>query len=342
MSSEPMTMLTLKSARFREERQDSWRALEDVLRTVESGGTKALSREELLALPRLYRACLSSLSVARATSLDQNVIAYLESLCERAYYALYGARVPLWKRTLHFLTHGWPSAVREIWPELLVASFVFFLAAALGIAFVVSDPEWFYTFVSEGMASGRDPTASREELMESIYQTETQKERGWFSAFAADLFSNNAGVAILAFALGFAFGIPTIVILVQNGLVMGAFIGLHINKQLGYEFSGWLTVHGTTEILAILLAGAGGLRIGRSVAFPGRLTRLQSAARSGDVAARVIGGVVVMMFIAALLEAFPRQLVDSDEIRYAIGLTFLVFWMFFFFLRRPTPPELSA
>ncbi len=342
MSSDMLTPLTLKSARFREERQGSWQSLEAVLRKVESGGTKALSREELLALPRLYRACLSSLSVARATSLDQNVITYLESLCERAYYALYGARAPLWKRAIGFLTHGWPSAVREIWPELAVATFIFFLAAAIGTAFVMAEPEWFYSFVGEGMAQGRDPTSSREALMEVIYRTDEEKKEGWFAAFAAQLFSNNSRVAILAFALGFAFGLPTIVLLVQNGLVLGAFMGLHINKQLGYELGGWLTVHGTTEILAILLAGAGGLRIGRSVAFPGRLTRLQSAAGSGDVAARVIGGVVIMMFIAGLLEAFPRQLVDSDEIRYAIGFAMLVFWMAFFFLRRSSPPEFSA
>ena len=44
--------------------------------------------------------------------------------------------------------------------------------------------------------------------------------------FAAYLFSNNVGVAIMAFALGFAFGIPTLLLLVYNLAVLGAMIFL--------------------------------------------------------------------------------------------------------------------
>ena len=324
----------LKSSRFRAERQDSWQALEALLAKAEGGRTRGLSDADMLALPKLYRAALSSLSVARATSLDQGVINYLESLCERAYYTLYGTRAPLWKRFRNYLLYGWPDAVRTIWPELLVATAVTLLAAVMGAAFVMADPEWFYAFVNEGLAGERNPSASRETLESVIYTSDEEKAEGMFGAFAAYLFSHNSRVAIMAFALGFAFGIPTIFLLIQNGLMLGAFIGLHINKQLGVEIGGWLSVHGTTEIGAIILAGAGGLHIGRKVAFPGDRTRLQSAAASGDVGARVLGGVVIMLFIAGLLEAYPRQLVDSDALRYAIGWGLFVAWCAYFFIPR--------
>ena len=35
------------------------------------------------------------------------------------------------------------------------------------------------------------------------------------------------------------------------------------------ELGGWLIIHGSTEIFAIVLAGAAGFRIGWSVVFPG-------------------------------------------------------------------------
>ncbi|MEL7232340.1 MAG: stage II sporulation protein M [Pseudomonadota bacterium] len=343
MSSEGLKKIGLKSARFRDERLESWQALESLLSRTEGGRTGRLSDAELLELPRLYRAALSSLSVARATSLDQGVVRYLESLCERAYYTLYGVRMPLWKRFLGYLVHGWPSAVRTIWPELLVAFGITLLATLIGIGFVTSDPEWFYAFVDAGLAGERNPAASRETLESVIYTSEAEKEQGAFGVFAAYLFSHNSRVAILAFALGFAFGIPTMFLLIQNGLMLGAFIGLHMNKQLGFEIGGWLSVHGTTEIGAIILAGAGGLHIGRKVAFPGRKTRLASAAASGDVGARVLGGVVIMLFIAGLLEAYPRQLVDSDGLRYAIGWGLFVMWCAYFFIpRRSVPSEVSS
>ena len=241
-----------------------------------------------------------------------------------------------------FLIYGWPAAVRAIWPELLVALAITLLAALLGWAMVSADPEWYYAFVGEALADTRTPAASRETLEDTLYMSDADKDRGGFGAFASYLFQHNSRVAILAFALGFLFGIPTIFLLVYNGLMLGAFVALFMNKGLGMEIGGWLSVHGTTEIGAIVLAGAGGLHIGRRVAFPGRKTRLASAADAGDVGARVLGGVVIMLLIAGLLEAYPRQLVDSDAARYAIGWGLFVLWCAYFFIPRRDAPELGA
>ena len=90
-----MQELTLKSHRFRKEREAEWRKLEDLLARAEASSASALSDDEIIALPVLYRSALSSLSVARAISLDQALIAYLESLCTRAYFFVYGTRTTL-------------------------------------------------------------------------------------------------------------------------------------------------------------------------------------------------------------------------------------------------------
>ena len=90
----------LKSYRFREEREADWRKLDLILTRAENSGVKALTDEEMTALPRLYRQAVSSLSVARSISLDQNVTAYLESLCTRAYFFVYGARTSIGERNV--------------------------------------------------------------------------------------------------------------------------------------------------------------------------------------------------------------------------------------------------
>ncbi len=51
---------------------------------------------------------LSSLSVARETSLDKGLVAYLEQLCTRAYFQLYGVPTSAWRQFLHFFRTGWP------------------------------------------------------------------------------------------------------------------------------------------------------------------------------------------------------------------------------------------
>jgi len=117
--------------------------------------------------------------------------------------------------------------------------------------------------------------------------------------------------------------------------VMGAMIWLYHGQGLTIDFLGWLAVHGTTELFAILLAGAAGLHIGRSMAFPGARPVAQAAAEAGRRAATVMTGVVLMMVVAAVLEAFPRQLVDNTPGRFAIGGFMLVFWLVYFYALRP-------
>ena len=322
----------LRSDRFRLEREGEWRRLEDIVKRMEKGGLRRVSDEDLLALPTLYRTAASSLSVARETSLDRATLSYLESLVQRAWFQVYGPRKGLMGWLKEFLLGGWSRAVREIWLDLCVALFVMVSGAIVGWLLVAQDKDWYYRLVPTGFQDTRVPGASREQLLKTLG---TEAETGGLSAFAAQLFSNNAGVAILAFALGFAFGIPSLLLLVYNLAVLGAMMWLFAGQGLEVEFAAWLSVHGTTELFAILLAGAAGMHIGRSMAFPGNLSVLDAAAQSGRRGAIVMVGVTLMMVIAALLEAFPRQLVASSESRFAIGGGLLVFWLAYFFLYRP-------
>jgi uncharacterized membrane protein SpoIIM required for sporulation len=151
------------------------------------------------------------------------------------------------------------------------------------------------------------------------------------SAFAAYLFSNNAGVSIMAFALGFAFGVPTLLLLVQNTALLGAMLWLYHGAGLTVDFAAWLSVHGTTELFAILLAGASGLHIGRAMVFPGTRSVLAAASAAGRRGAQVMAGVVIMLIVAAILEGFARQLVDNTPGRFAIGGFMLALWCAYFF-----------
>ena len=134
----------------------------------------------------------------------------------------------------------------------------------------------------------------------------------------------------MAFALGFAFGIPTLLLLVYNTALLGAMFWVFADAGLGWEFAGWLSVHGTTELLAILLAGAAGLHVGRTMAFPGADTVLAAASRAGLVAARVMVGCALMLVVAGLLEGYARQLVGATSARFAIGGAMLALWAVYF------------
>lgn len=322
--------LPADTRRFRAEREGDWRRLERIVAAAEKGSLRRLSDEDLIALPVLYRGALSSLSVARETSLDLELVTWLEGLCARAYFYVYGVRTTPARRIAGFFARDWPAAVRSLWRETLVSLALTLLGVATGYLLVISDPDWFASLVPESLAGGRDFSASRETLRATLY------DRGddALSVFATFLFTHNSQIAILAFALGFAFGIPSAMLLVHNGTVLGAFFALFASHGLGGELGGWLIIHGSTEIFAIVLAGAAGLRIGWAVVFPGEATRLEAASSAGREAAIVMGGVVVMLFVAGLLEGFGRQIIVSQGLRYAIGLVMLLFWLVYFYLPR--------
>ncbi len=321
----------LRSDRFRLEREGDWRRLEAIVARMEKGRWRALSDEDLLALPVLYRTVASSLSIARETSLDAATLAYLEGLVQRAWFVVYGPRSSLGGWLRRFLGGGWSAAVRGIAVDLWIALAVMVAGVAVGWLLVAHDTEWYHALVPGQFADARVPGASREVLRGTLFGNDGQSALG---AFAAYLFSNNAQVSILSFALGFAFGVPSLMLLVHNTAVLGAMMWLYDGQGLLFDFMGWIAVHGTTELFAILLSGGAGLHIGRAMAFPGQRAVLDAAAEAGRRAAQVMTGVVLMLVVAAMLEGFARQLIDNTPGRYAVGLFMLLFWIAYFFAFR--------
>ena len=115
-------------------REPEWRRLEAILNTAENGSLKSLSDEDLLALPVLYRGALSSLSVARETSLDLELVTYLEGLSARAYFFVYGVRTTAGQRLASFFASDWPAAVRSLGKETLAALALTIVGACLRLA----------------------------------------------------------------------------------------------------------------------------------------------------------------------------------------------------------------
>lgn len=322
----------LRSDRFRLEREGDWQRLEAIVREMEKGRLRKVSDEDLLALPGLYRTVASSLSIARETSLDAATLAYLEALVQRAWFVVYGPRSSLWSWLRSFLGGGWSASVRAIGLDVAISLAVMVIGTLVGWMLVAHDTEWYYALVSGDLAGERVPGATTEVLRGTLFGN---TEKQGLEIFAAFLFSHNAQISILAFALGFAFGVPSLMLMVQNTAMLGAMLWLYHGAGLTMDFVAWIAVHGTTELFAILLAGASGLHIGRSMAFPGNRSVLQAAAEAGRRSAQVMAGVVIMLVIAGMLEAFARQLVDNTPGRLIIGGFMLSFWIAYFYALRP-------
>jgi uncharacterized membrane protein SpoIIM required for sporulation len=309
--------LELRSAEFRREREQTWRELEGLVEQAERNGVASLDAAALARLPTLYRATLSGLSVARAISLDANLLSYLEALSARAYLSVYGVRERPQTLLAAFFAWRLPVAVRGAWREIALAAVLMLAGILTAWVLTARDPGLYDSFVAPGVQGGRNFHATVEQLRNSLGGHDEKVDRlGFFAAF---LFSHNAQIGMMSFALGFALGVPTVLLVFYNGLMLGAFLALFQANGLLLPLGGWLSIHGPTELTALVLSAAGGLKLGGAVLFAGREPRLVRLAREGRDAAVVMMGAVLLFLIAGLLEGLGRQLILDTTLRYLIG-----------------------
>ncbi|TYC53674.1 stage II sporulation protein M [Rhodobacterales bacterium] len=318
----------IRSARFRQEREADWRRLETLVQAAESRGLQRMDFAESRDLASLYRQATTSLAIAREISLDKALLGYLEALTARAYLCVYAPQEGLGGLIQRFLTTGAPQAMRRSWLYILLGILCMGLGALTGYLLYFESPDWYYVFMPDALGGGRGPDSTTEDLRSVIYDADPQASG--LGVFATYLFSHNTRIAIFVFGLGVFACAPAILLTYYNGLIMGAFFALHVERGLGLDLLGWLSIHGVTELSAICIACGGGLKLGAAVLFPGERSRVDALRLAGRDAVKLALVAAIMLFAAALLEGFGRQLVQDRTTRLAIGWGVGALWLAWF------------
>jgi len=327
---DPTPGTNIRSARFRAEREADWRKLEALVNVAEERGFANMSFQDARDLAGLYRRATTALSIAREVSLDRALLHYLEALTARAYLSVYAPQERLGGLLSRFFTQSGPQAMRDAWHFVLMGFLCMGLGAMAGYLLFFENPAWYNVFMPSGLAGGRGLDSSVEQLRSVIY--DDNPNANGLSAFATYLFSHNTRIAIFVFGLGAFLCFPAILLTFYNGLAFGAFVALHVDRGLGWDIAGWLSIHGVTEISAICIACAGGLQLGLAVLFPGQLSRAESLRRAGKNAAKLAVIAALMLIAAALLEGFARQLVQDQTTRLVVGWGIGALWLAWFVL----------
>lgn len=318
----------IRSTRFRQEREVDWRRLEHLVNLTETNGMRHVSFAEARDLAALYRQATTSLAIAREISLDKALLSYLEALTARAYLSVYAPQERLGGLMRRFFTKSAPQAMRRSWLFILLGFLCMGLGALAGYLLYFEDSAWYYVFMPAGMSDGRGPDATTAFLRSVIYDQDPSASG--LGAFATFLFSHNTRIAIFVFGLGVFLCLPAILLTFYNGLSIGAFYALHVDRGLGWDLAGWLSIHGVTELSAICIACGGGLQLGAAILFPGRKSRGQALQDAGHDATKLALVAALMLVVAALLEGFGRQLVQDLNTRLIVGWGIGALWLLWF------------
>ena len=250
-------------------------------------------------IPARYRRLCQQLALARRRGYSPVVTARLQTLMQRGHNLLYRTPAPRWQRAAEFLLADFPRLVRSESGCMWAAAALFVVPLAAMFVLLQLQPELIHGLMGpqEVAALERmyDPSSERHRL---------GRESGSDWAMFGHYIMNNISIGLRTFASGLLAGIGTIVVLILNGINIGAAFG-HLH-QIGSGDPLWRFVagHAPFELTGIVLAGGAGLRLGLNLVAPGRRSRLDALVVAGRKGAKLCLGIAFMLLVAAFIEAF--------------------------------------
>ena len=247
--------------RFVAERQPNWEELDGLVRTARRRAER-LGPERVRRLGALYRAAAADLAFARSRFPGDPVTRRLEDLVGRSRHLVYSAPGGGRGSVIRFFLRDYWRLVAERWIAIVAAIVLLFGPAALAGAWGMNDPPAAIGVVPSDFR----PVAEEERPWEDMSPDEQ-------AAFSSAVLTNNIRVTLLAFAGGITLGLLTALVLIYNGIILGAIAGLMIEAGNGTAFVNLVTGHGVLELSCIVVAGAAGLSFGWAIVEPGHGTR---------------------------------------------------------------------
>jgi uncharacterized membrane protein SpoIIM required for sporulation len=142
---------------------------------------------------------------------------------------------------------------------------------------------------------------------------------------------NNVRIGFQTFAGGLLAGVGSAWFLASNGVIIGAVAGYL--TQAGYSETFWSFVagHSSLELLAIVLSGAAGFKLGMAVIAPGNQSRKAALMAAARPAVRIMYGAALMFFAAAFVEAFWSPMTEVPfNIKIGVGVAGWVLLLAYF------------
>ena len=305
----------MRESKFIEQKRKKWEELEQMLESENRDPEK---------LNEQFVQITDDLSFARTFYPNRSVRVYLNGLAQRIFSSIYTGKSISGYRFLQFWTEEIPQLVYESRSEFRLSFAVFTLSMLIGVISSINDPEFvrhilgdtYVDMTIENIESG-DPMA--------VY-----KDREAFG-MSLGIAANNIWVAFLTFIMGIFYAVGTIWILIQNGIMVGAFQYFFVEEELFQESFLTIWTHGTLEISAIIIAGAAGLTMGRGLVFPGTFSRLKAFQISARRGLKIYLALTPIFLTAAFIEGYlTRQTETPDEIRLFFILVCLAFIIGYF------------
>ncbi len=289
----------MRETRFIEQNKKKWAEFEQLLNQGDN-----IHPDDL---QRMYVQITDDLSFARTFYPNRSVRVYLNFLAQKIFSKLYKIKKSPFQKFVDYWKTDLPQLVWEARWEFLLAFGVFMLAVAIGVLSTMIDADFPRMILGDAYV---------EQTLENIKKGDPMAiyKQGSGVSNTLGITSNNIFVALRTFVMGIFAGIGTIVILLQNGIMLGSFQYFFVSRGIGVEATLAIWLHGTFEISAIIIAGAAGLTLGKGILFPATYTRIQSFQRALRRGFEIMTGIIPLFLVAGLVEGLFTRYTGAPTI----------------------------
>ena len=264
-------------------------------------------------LASLYVHLVNDLSYAQTYYPKSKTILYLNNLAAKAFQKIYKTKREDTNRFVHFWKTEVPLIVYQYRRYVAYAFILFLSFVAIGAISAKYDDAFvrlilgdhYVNMTLENIDKG-DPVA--------VYKSGSN----WGSFIGITL--NNLYVGIISFIYGIFGGLGTAYVLLNNGIMIGAFQYFFYDQDVFWKSVRGIWIHGSMEIFAIVIEGAAGLILGASILFPKTYSRMTSFKMGMKDGVKILISTFPFTVAAGFLEGYVTRFSDTMPNYLSVGI----------------------
>lgn len=264
----------------------------------------------------------NDLAYAKTFYPKSKTTAYLNGIASLLHQAIYRNKKEDTSRFTRFWKFELPLLFHKYRRQLLYSFIFFTVSMCNGILSAKYDETFLRLILGDGYVNMTNENISKGDPF-GVY-----KQQNEFSMFLMIAF-NNIWVTLVTIVSGIFFCIGPVGAMMRNGIMLGAFEYYFFSRGLGAQSILVIWIHGTLEILSIIVAGGAGLVLGHGLLFPKTYTRAVAFKNSAKDAAKIALGIVPIILLAAFFESFITRHTEMPiwlSIAILAGSLFFMVW----------------
>ncbi len=296
----------MRESFFVEQNKDKWENFEKEL----SKSTK--SAEELRV--QLIQVT-DDLSYARTFYKNRSVRVYLNGLAQKIYINIYKNKSNFLNSLKSFFLHDVPLICYHSRKTIYISFFILLVTVLIGAFSSLKDENFARSILGNTYVETTIDNIEKGDPM-AVYKQSDRLEM--FIMIA----SNNLRVSLIVFIAGLLFSYGSIAIMIMNGIMLGVFMYFFYSRGIVSDFNYAVWLHGTIEILTLVIETTAGMLLGKGFINPGTLSKSKAFSIWGKRGAMLFLSTIPFILLAAFIESFLTR--ETDLSNWLRGLLILL------------------